>query len=307
VRAALDEGITTFDTADAYAGGSAEEVLGRALKGERRQGLEILTKVYWPLGPGPNDRSLSRKHIMESIDGSLRRLQTDYVDVLYLHAWDGFTPVDEVIRALDDVVRQGKARYIALSDVPAWYASRAATLAECHGFVRPCALQLEYSLAERGIEYEFPSLCREIGAGIVVWSPLGSGVLSGKYRQDGASGRLAATAAMTPPGLAKLTPRNRDIVEELCAVAGELGCTPAQVAVAWVASRPAVGAVLLGARSEEQLSETLAALDVELPQELVARLDAVSAPALEKPYSWFGWGQGLMNGDMAARPQAYLA
>jgi len=309
MRRYVEAGGNLIDTADRYAGGGSEEIVGAFLE---REGLreQVVLATKYSLGArdgDPNSGGNGRKSMMRALEGSLRRLRTDHVDLYYLHAWDGFTPVDEVVGALDDLVRQGKVRYVALSDVPAWYASRAVTLAECHGRARPIAVQLEYSLAERGVEYEFPAMCEALGTGIVAWSPLGSGLLSGKYAAEGAQGRLALTRDFTPPALAKLTPRNAEIVTTLAEVAASLDRAPAQVAINWVASRPAVACVLLGARNEAQLEQTLDALEFELPADALARLDAATAPALEKPYSWFGWGQGLMNGGMAAHPQAYLA
>src|SRR3954454_24410354 len=181
VRAALDEGITTFDTADAYAGGSAEEVLGRALKGERRAGLEIFTKVFWPTGPGPNDRSLSRKHIMESIDGSLERLQTDYVDLYQAHRFDYSTPLEETMQAFADLVRMGKVLYVGVSEWTADQLRQGAALAKDLGF-QLISNQPQYSMLWRVIEGEVVPASKELGISQVVWSPIAQGVLTGKYK-----------------------------------------------------------------------------------------------------------------------------
>ncbi|MFD0853754.1 aldo/keto reductase family protein, partial [Actinomadura adrarensis] len=181
VSAALDEGVTTFDTADVYAGTRAEEVLGKALDGQRREGLEIFTKVYWPTGPGPNDRGLSRKHIMESLHGSLRRLRTDYVDLYQAHRYDYETPLEETLRAFDDLVRQGKVLYIGVSEWRADQIERALKIADEMGFDRLVSNQPQYSMLWRVIEGEVVPLCEREGVGQIVWSPIAQGVLSGKY------------------------------------------------------------------------------------------------------------------------------
>src|SRR5260370_19852889 len=208
--------------------------------------------------------------MIAALEASLRRLGTDYVDLYFLHAWDRLTPVEEVMRSLDDLVRAGKVRYIGLSDTPAWYASRAQTLAELHGYERIAALQLEYSLVERNIEDEFVPLGIAHGMGIMVWSPLGSGLLSGKYKpsrggaEGSGSGRLETMKDNTSPGFEKFNVRNWKIVGELERVANELGRSMAQVAINWTANRPGVGSVILEATKIPQLEANLGALDFEI-------------------------------------------
>jgi aryl-alcohol dehydrogenase-like predicted oxidoreductase len=308
----LEAGGNFVDTADRYADGAAEEIIGEFVA-ERRIRDYIVLATKFSLGSvqgNPNSGGNGRKSMMRALEGSLRRLGTDYVDLYYLHAWDAFTPVDEVVGALDDLVSEGKVRYVAFSDVPGWYAARGHTLAELRGQALPIALQLEYSLAERGIEYELTAAAQELGMGIVAWGPLANGLLSGKYAPADevsamADGRLKIAAPFTPPELDKLTERNWGTVSVLQEVAEALGRPPAQVAINWVASRPAVAAVLLGATRPEQLEVTLQSLDFTLPDELRDRLDEVSRPSNEKPYGWFSWGHGIMNGGMRRNEHSY--
>jgi aryl-alcohol dehydrogenase-like predicted oxidoreductase len=290
----VDAGGNFIDTADVYTGGTSETWLGEfiAARGLRDK-LVLATKFSHPTDPGnPNACGNGRLHIVRALEASLKRLNTDHVDLYFLHTWDQLTPVDEVMRALDDLVRAGKVRHIGLSDVPAWYASRAQTMAEFRGWEPVCALQLEYSLVERQIEFEFTRLATDCGMGLVAWSPLASGLLSGKYKAGDApavmaEGRLKANLGRANPIFDRLTERNWAIVAELEAVAKEAGRTMAQVAVQWVARKAGVGSVILGATRLAQLQETMAALDIDLPLELLARLDAVSAPPLRFPYTLF--------------------
>lgn len=305
----LDSGGNFVDTADMYAGGASEETLGELISERKvRERIVLSTKFSLGLQPGdPNSVGNGRKSMLRALEGSLRRLRTDYVDLYILHAWDALTPVEEVMRGLDDLVSAGKVRYVALSDVPAWYAARAQTLADWRGYAPLCALQLEYSLAERGLEFEFPALCGELGIGLMTWAPLGNGVLSGKYIADATTedmpdGRITATAAYTPPDLDKRTTRNWRIVAELSAVAKDLGRTPAQVAINWVANRPAVSSVVLGATKPHQLEDTVASLDFTLPDELRSRLDEVSALPRTVPYDFIPWLQQRMNAGVMPTP-----
>lgn len=278
----LDWGGNLIDTADHYAGGEGERMLG-AMIAQRSARDRLVIASKYTLGSGTKGANLvgnGRKTMMASLDASLRRLGTDHIDLYILHVWDGVTPVEEVMRGLDDAVRAGKIRYIALSDVTGWYAARAQTLAEWRGYAPVCAVQLEYSLIERGLELEFPTLCHELGMGILAWAPLCNGLLSGKYQPDAlAEGRVKAV--VEAGRFDRLTDRNWGIVAELERVAGKLGRPMAQVAVNWVAARPALGSAILGATRPEQLDETLGALDFVIPPELLADLDRVSAlPAL---------------------------
>ena len=311
-----DAGGNFFDTADLYTNGNSERMLGKfiAERGMRDRAV-IATKFSYNAEPGnPNAGGNGRKNILRAVEGSLERLGTDYIDLYILHTWDRLTPAEEVMRTMDDLVRSGKVRHVGLSDVPAWYAAEAQTIARFRGYEPLSALQLEYSLTERNIENEFVDFGTRHGAGIMVWSPLGSGLLSGKYKpgQDGAGlgeGRLATTADSGNPAFEKFTERNFAIVAELEKVAGEVGRSMAQVAVNWVANRPGVASVLVGATKLHQLQDNLGALDFELPAELRERLDAVSAPAKHFPYSFFGAElQGMLNGGATVgdKPAAYL-
>jgi aryl-alcohol dehydrogenase-like predicted oxidoreductase len=284
VRAALDEGITTFDTADVYAGGRAEEVLGRALKGERRAGLEILTKVYWPIGPGPNDRSLSRKHILESIDGSLRRLQTDYVDVYQAHRYDYSTPLEETMQAFADVVRQGKALYIGVSE---WSATQLRAGWEMAQDLKIpfVSNQPQYSALWRVIEAEVVPTSIELGIGQVVFSPIAQGVLTGKYSagQQPPEGSRATDEKSGADFISRLL---RDDV--LTAVAGlkplaeQAGLSMAQLAVAWVLQNSNVSAAIIGASRPEQVRDNVKASGVRLEADLMKAIDAALDPVVER-------------------------
>jgi aryl-alcohol dehydrogenase-like predicted oxidoreductase len=311
----VEAGGNLFDTADMYVGGTSETWLGEFIAARHlRDRAVMVTKFAFNADPGnPNAGGNGRKHILRAVEGSLRRLGTDYIDVVILHAWDRITPAEEVMRTLDDLVRSGRVRHVGLSNVPAWYAARAQTLAEWRGWEPLAALQLEYSLIERGIEAEFVPLGTEHGMGILAWSPLASGLLSGKYRPSEAgalgAGRLQQLAGSGNPAFAKLNAeRNWPIVAELERVAAELGRSMAQVALNWVANRPGVASVLIGATKLEQLRDNLAALDFALPAELSARLDGISAPTPTYPHIFFGVEmQRMVHGGahVGAKPQGY--
>ncbi|MEO1127611.1 MAG: aldo/keto reductase [Cyanobacteria bacterium J06639_16] len=299
----LEAGGNFIDTADLYTNGNSEKMLGQFIQETNsRDRVVITTKFSYNSQPGnPNAGGNGRKNILRAVEGSLERLGTDYIDVYMLHTWDQVTPADEVVRTLDDLVRSGKVRYAGLSDVPAWYAAQAQTIARERHLEPISTLQLEYSLAERNIEFEYVSLAQNLGMGIMVWSPLASGLLSGKYKpsQEGAegSGRLAAVAGSGNPAFNKFTAKNWAIVAELEKVANELGRSMAQVAVNWVANRPSVASILIGATKLHQLQDNLSALDFEIPAELQGQLDAVSVPESRFPYTFFEPGiQGMING-----------
>ncbi|MER7210522.1 aldo/keto reductase family protein [Streptosporangium sp. NPDC000239] len=281
VRAALDVGVTTFDTADAYAGGRAETVLGRALAGERREGLEIFTKVYFPTGRGANDSGLSRKHIITSVERSLRRLRTDHIDLYQAHRFDHHTPLRETMKAFADVVRSGKALYIGVSE---WTADqiRAAHVHARELGVPLVANQPEYSALWRVIEAEVLPVCRELGMGQVVWSPIAQGVLTGKYAPGGVAPHGSRASDHTGGGALNIQGYLRDDVLErvrlLRPLAREAGLTMAQLAVAWVLRNRDVAAAIVGASRPDQLIENAAASGVTLDSGLVARMDAVLAP-----------------------------
>ncbi|KQP26894.1 aldo/keto reductase family protein [Aeromicrobium sp. Leaf272] len=276
VRAALDAGITTFDTADVYANGKAESVLGEALKGERRASLEILTKVYWPTGPGgPNDTGLSRKHIMESIDGSLQRLQTDYVDLYQAHRYDHETPLEETMQAFADVVRAGKAHYIGVSE---WTADQ---LRAGHALAQDLGIQLissqpQYSMLWRVIEGEVVPASRELGVSQIVWSPIAQGVLSGKY-EPGADLPEGSRATDEKGGADMikrfLTDETLTAVQKLRPVADDLGITMAQLAIAWVLANDNVAGAIVGASRPEQVESNAAASGVTLDADVLAKVD----------------------------------
>jgi len=278
VRAALDVGITTFDTADVYANTVAESVLGDALAGERRESLEILTKVFWPTGPkGPNDTGLSRKHIRESIDGSLKRLRTDYVDLYQAHRYDHETPLEETMQAFADVVRQGKALYIGVSE---WTADQ---IRAGHALAKDLGVQLisnqpQYSMLWRVIEPEVVPTSRELGVSQIVWSPIAQGVLTGKYK-PGAPLPEGSRATDEKGGANMIKSFLRDDVLErvqgLRPVADELGLTMAQLAIAWVLANDNVSAAIIGASRPEQVHDNAKAAGVELPAEVLKRIDEV--------------------------------
>ncbi|HEU5331472.1 MAG TPA: aldo/keto reductase family protein [Actinocrinis sp.] len=279
VRAALDAGITTFDTADVYAGTKAESVLGDALKGERRAGLEIFTKVFWPTGPGKNDRGLSRKHILESIDGSLRRLQTDYVDLYQAHRYDYATPLEETMQAFADVVRSGKALYIGVSEWKASEIAAAADLAKDLG-VSLISSQPQYNMIWRVIEAEVVPTCEQLGVGQIVWSPIAQGVLTGKYRpgQPVPSGSRATDPAGGNFIQRLLTDDVLARVQELGPLADQAGLTLAQLAVAWVLQNRNVSAAIIGASRPEQVAENVKAAGVTLEAALLKQIDDILEP-----------------------------
>ncbi|MEU8345816.1 voltage-dependent potassium channel beta subunit, animal [Actinomadura meyerae] len=278
VRTALDEGITTFDTADVYAGTRAEEVLGRALQGQRREGLEIFTKVYWPTGPGVNDRGLSRKHIFESIHGSLRRLGTDYVDLYQAHRFDYETPLEETLRAFDDLVRQGKVLYVGVSEWRAEEIERALKIADEMGFDRIVSSQPQYSMLWRVIEEEVVPLCEREGVGQIVWSPIAQGVLTGKYKPG--QPLPEGSRATDDKGGADMIKRylNDDLltrVQNLKPIADELGLSMAQLAIAWTLQNPNVSAAIVGASRPEQVTDNVKAAGVKLDADVLKRIDDV--------------------------------
>jgi aryl-alcohol dehydrogenase-like predicted oxidoreductase len=282
VAAALDVGITTFDTADVYAGTRAEEVLGRALNGQRRESLEIFTKLYWPVGQGQNDRGLSRKHIMESIHGSLRRLRTDYVDLYQAHRYDQETPLEETLRAFDDLVRQGKVLYVGVSEWRADQIAAALRIAEQMGFDRIVSNQPQYSMIWRVIESEVVPLCEKEGIGQVVFSPIAQGVLTGKYLPGAAP--PAQSRATDERGSrfieGYLTDDILTRVQQLKPVADEAGLTLAQLAVAWVLQNPNVSAAIVGATRPEQVRNNAGASGVRLDREVLTRIDDVLGPVI---------------------------
>ena len=279
IKRALDLGINFFDTADMYSGGRSEENLGRALKDfATRDKVVVATKVYYPMSGDPNDRGLSRKHLMSSIDGSLRRLGMDYVDLYQLHRWDAETPIEETLRALDDIVRSGKARYIGASSMMSWQFAKALYLADRHGWTRFVSMQNHYNLVYREEEREMMPLCREEGIGVIPWSPLARGFLAGN-RKRGAE-RTASPREQSDAFAHDLyyTDADHDVVDRVVEVAKTKGVAPAQVALAWLLHRPGVTAPIIGASKMEQLEQAVAALDVTLTDEEMQRLEEPYRP-----------------------------
>jgi aryl-alcohol dehydrogenase-like predicted oxidoreductase len=276
VHTSLDAGVTFFDTADGYSDGASETMLGQAL-GTRRRETVIATKVFAPMGPGPNDSGMSRVHIMHAVDASLRRLGTDYIDIYYIHHVDVQTPLEEMLRAFDDLVHQGKIRYPACSNYEVWRLMEALWISDSIGLARFEAYQPQYSLVVRDIEEELVPACTLKELGMVVWSPLAGGYLTGKYRP----GEQSVAGSRSEENWAFPTrffhPNHAAILAELLAVAKDLGCSPAQVAVRWVLEQPCVASAIIGARRADQLDDTLAAAGWQLPEAARKRLDTISA------------------------------
>jgi aryl-alcohol dehydrogenase-like predicted oxidoreductase len=289
----LEVGGNLVDTADVYGNGASEEIIGRwftTKQPQERERVVLATKGRFPMGDGPNDVGLSRRHLASALDASLRRLNVDRVDLYQVHAYDPLTPLEETLRFLDDAVRAGKVHYVGLSNFTGWQLQRAIDLADHRGLARPVTLQPQYNLLAREIEWEIVAAAEANGLGLLPWSPLGGGWLTGKYRREEAptgATRLGenpdrGVEAYNRRGLAE---RTWDVVDTVRAIAEQRGDSMAQVALAWLSARPAVTSVILGARTLEQLDDNLAATDVHLSAEETERLDAVSDPgAADYPY-----------------------
>jgi aryl-alcohol dehydrogenase-like predicted oxidoreductase len=280
---ARDAGVNLFDTADVYSGGTSEEILGQAL-GSDRQDVLVATKARGAMGDGPNDAGLSRHHIIRAAEASLRRLGTDYIDLYQAHEWDGQTPLEETLHAFDHLVQSGKVRYIGCSNYAAWQLTKALWTSERERLSRFASMQVYYSLQARDIEYELVPLAVDQGLGILVWSPIAGGLLSGKYRRgvDAPAGSRHLGDWSEPP--VHDEDKLYDTIEELVAIGADHGVSAAQVALAYTLAKPAVTSVIVGARTEEQLADNLAAADLSLSAEEMARLDTVSAQPLLYPY-----------------------
>jgi aryl-alcohol dehydrogenase-like predicted oxidoreductase len=278
IKQALQAGINFFDTADMYSAGASEEVLGRALKdfGPGREQLVIATKVFYPMGDGPNDRGLSRKHIMAAIDASLRRLGTDYVDLYQIHRFDAETPIEETLQALDDVVRAGKARYLGASSMPAWQFAKMLFAADANGWTRFVTMQNHYNLLYREEEREMIPVCLDQGIGVIPWSPLARGLLAGKRREK----TLRATTDTYGHQLygQEVSDADARVIDSLETVAAEAGIPPAQMALAWLLQKPAVVAPIVGVSKRGQLDDALAALEVQVAPEICRHLEAGYVP-----------------------------
>ena len=278
VRRAVEAGVTFFDTADVYSDGLSEEISGRLLAKlfPRRDDYVLATKLYFPTGPGPNDRGLSRKHVLAAIDASLRRLGTDFVDLYQIHRWDAETPIEETMEALHEVVRAGKARYIGASSMYAWQFAKAQYTATLGGWTRFVSMQNHYNLVYREEEREMIPLCLDQGVGVIPWSPLARGLLAGSRERGGE--RRTVRAGSDPLAEEMYGEADFDVVDAVRAVAGERGVPPAQVALAWLIGRPAVSAPIVGATKLGHLEDAVAAVGLSLSQEEVARLEAPYRP-----------------------------
>jgi aryl-alcohol dehydrogenase-like predicted oxidoreductase len=279
----LEAGVNLIDTADVYSAGVSEEILGKVLRG-RRDRILLATKARFPMGGGPNDAGLSRHHLIRACEASLRRLQTDHIDLYQVHQWDGHTPLEETLDALDTLVRQGKVRYIGCSNYSGWQVTKALGISDRRGYQRYVSQQIHYTLQAREAEYELIPVSLDQGVGILVWSPLAGGLLSGKYRRDqqGPEGARHFGGWDEPPIYD--SERLYDVVDVLVEIAEGHGVSAAQVALAWLLGRPGVSSVVIGARTDEQLADNLAAAELELGEDERARLDEVSAPPLIYPY-----------------------
>ena len=279
VKAAIDGGVTFFDTADTYSDGVSEQITGRLLARlfDRREDYVLATKVYFPMGTGPNDRGLSRKHVLSAIDASLRRLGTDYVDLYQIHRWDYQAPIEETMEALHEVVRAGKARYIGASSMFAWQFAKAQNLAERHGWTRFASMQNHYNLIYREEEREMIPLCADQGVAVLPYSPLARGVLAGNRGRQGE--RRTTRAGSDPLSDERYnSPGDFDVADRLAEVAAARGAPPAQVALAWLLSRPAVTAPIIGATRLGHISDALAAVQLTLTEGEVGRLEEPYLP-----------------------------
>ena len=281
VKLALERGINFIDTADVYSLGESETLVGNALKGMRKE-IVLATKVRLPMGENFNRSGATRVNILREVEGSLRRLQTDYIDLYQVHGWDSNTPIEETLRTLDDLVRQGKVRYIGLSNFMSWQATTAVMLQDRLGLEKYVTAQMYYSLVGRGLEYEFQSFAEYHNIGILVWSPLAGGFLTGKYSRanPAPAGTRFAEAGNFVPFDKEMGYR---VVEALKEVAGRHDATPARVALAWVLGRPAVSSVIIAARKPEQLEDNIRAVDLRLLDDEVRLLDAASDPGVPYP------------------------
>lgn len=289
---ARDAGVNLIDTADVYSGGTAEEILGQALGADRDEVL-IATKARMPMGDGPNDAGLSRHHLVRAAEASLRRLDTDYIDLYQVHEWDGHTPLEETLSALDSLVQSGKVRYIGCSNYAGWQIVKALWAADVNGYERFVSQQIYYSLQSRDAEDDLVPVSLDQGLGILVWSPIAGGLLSGKYRRgvDAPAGSRHLSEWSEPP--VHDEDQLYDVIELLVEIGEGHGVSAAQVALAYLLAKPAVTSLIVGARTEEQLADNLAAADLSLSADELERLDAASAQRLRYPF----WHQAKTSGD----------
>lgn len=290
----IDAGVNFIDTANVYSRGLSEEILGKALQAEgRREKVLVASKVRFPMGDGPNNSGLSRHHIIAACEDSLRRLRTSHIDLYQLHEWDGLTPLEETLEALDTLVRSGKIRYVGVSNFSAWHLMKAIGAARENHYIQPVSQQIHYTLQAREAEYELVPATLDQGLGILVWSPLAGGLLSGKYRrgQQDPEGSRRFAGWNEPP--VHDSEKLYDIIDALVGIGNARDISAAQVALAWVLGRPGVASAIIGARTEAQLMDNLKSADVELTAQERAKLDAVSAPVLLYPY----WHQAQTASD----------
>jgi aryl-alcohol dehydrogenase-like predicted oxidoreductase len=293
----VEQGGNLLDTANTYTNGSSERLLGEFARSERER-LVLATKYSTLRRPGdPNSGGGGRKSLTASVEASLRQLGTDHLDLLYLHVWDFRTPPEEILRGLDDLVRRGKVLHVGICNTPAWQVSRMQTIADLRGWTPLVALQIEYNLIQRGAESDLIPMADELGLGVVPFSPLAGGVLTGKYRR----GAPDSTRARFNEGLGLVTDRNLAVADAVGEIAAETGHTPAQVALAWTLRNPAVTSPIIGARTQAQLADNLGALRVDLTAEQVTRLDEASAPTPVFPHDLLASDhiRAVMTGDMA--------
>ena len=299
-----DAGVNLIDTADVYSGGGSEELVGEAMGAKRKPGMLIATKARFPMGPGPNDRGLSRWHLIEACNASLKRLRTDVIDLYQVHQWDGQTPLEETMEALDSLVRAGKVRYVGFSNFSGWHVMKAMEVARRDGRIPFVSQQIHYTLQAREAEYELIPLSLDQKLGVLVWSPIAGGLLSGKHRRNKAAPEgTRQTAGWNEPPIAD-EGKLWDIVDELVAIGEARGVSAARIALAWLLERPAVTSLIVGGRTEAQFRDNLASLEIKLTPEERARLDKVSRPALLYPY----WHQAHAASDrLGAADLALLA
>jgi len=292
VDMALDAGVNLIDTANVYSDGASEEIVGQALDG-RRDDVLLATKARFPMGAGPNDAGLSRHHLIEACEASLRRLQTDHIDLYQLHEWDGQTPLEETLAALEHLVQTGKVRYVGCSNYAGWQVMKALSVAALTGLPRFVSQQVYLSLQERAAEYEIVPSALDQGLGLLIWSPLAGGLLSGKYRrgQPPPAGSRRAGEWDEPPVYDE--DRLYDTVDVLVEIAAGHGVSPARVALAWLLARPGVTSLIIGARTDEQLADNLAAAELELSAGEIQRLEEVSRPPMIYPF----WHQAKTAAD----------
>lgn len=294
VKAAVDAGINFIDTANVYGNGASEQILGEAITalGLNRQELVIATKAFGPMGEGPNSRGNSRYHIMDQVKASLTRLGTDHIDLYQIHGWDAATPMEETIRALDDLVRQGHVRYVGVSNWPAWAVTKALGISERLNAARFESVQAYYSIAGRDLERELVPMMQSEQVGLMVWSPLAGGLLSGKYSRDGAGDGRRDAFDFPPVNKDKAF----DVIDAMRVIADARGASVAQIALAWLLHRPVVTSVIVGAKRVEQLTDNIGATTLVLSAEDIATLDAVSALTTEYP-GWMLETQGKYRAD----------